>query len=140
MVYGLGAILLIVLFGPVMFKPIEQNIEVFFLVVGAFASAISGQWGGKLLRAAMTEPIALTAAVLIFGVVVRLAGGSITGDRSRTGAALSPGHHSTAALRVVATVTGAHRLKKLTTEARRRRCTTSAATPAAAARFPAPCR
>ena len=73
MVYGLGVILLVVLFGPVMFKPIEQNIEVFFLVVGAFASAISGQWGSKLFRAAATEPIALTAAVLVFGVVVRLA-------------------------------------------------------------------
>ena len=72
MVYGLGAILLVVLLGPVMFEPIGQNIEVFFLVVGAFASAISGQWGRELLRAAATEPIALTVAVLVFGVVVRL--------------------------------------------------------------------
>ena len=72
MVYGLGAILLVVLLGPVMFEPIGQNIEVFFLVVGAFASAISGQWGRELLRAAVTEPIALTIAVLVFGVVVRL--------------------------------------------------------------------
>ena len=55
-----------------MFEPIGQNIEVFFLVVGAFASAISGQWGRELLHAAMTEPIALTIAVLVFGVVVRL--------------------------------------------------------------------
>jgi len=72
MVYGLVAILLVVLFGPVTFKPIERNIEIFFLVVGAFASAVSGQWGAKLLHAAVTEPIALTAAVLIFGVVMRL--------------------------------------------------------------------
>ncbi len=72
MVYGLGAILLVVLLGPVMFEPIGQNIEVFFLVVGAFASAISGQWGRELFRAAATEPIALTIAVLVFGVVVRL--------------------------------------------------------------------
>ncbi|MGC1189104.1 MAG: DUF1646 family protein, partial [Candidatus Binatus sp.] len=72
MVYGLGVILLVVLLGPVMFEPIGQNIEVFFLVVGAVASAISGQWGRELLRAAMTEPIALTIAVLVFGVVVRM--------------------------------------------------------------------
>ena len=72
MVYGLGAILLVVLLGPVMFEPIGQNIEVFFLVVGAFAAAISGQWGRELFRAAATEPIALTVAVLVFGVVVRL--------------------------------------------------------------------
>ncbi len=73
MVYGLGLILLVVLFGPVMFKPIERNIEIFFLVAGAFASAFSGQWGRHLFHAAATEPIALTIAVLVFGVVARLA-------------------------------------------------------------------
>jgi predicted cation transporter len=72
MVYGLGIVLLGVLLGPVMFEPIGQNIEMFFLVVGAFASAISGQWGRELLHAALTEPIALTIAVLVFGVVMRV--------------------------------------------------------------------
>jgi len=70
---GLVAILLVVLFGPVLVKPIEQNIEVFFLCVGAFAALVGGQWGPELFRAAATEPIALTIAVLIFGVVARLA-------------------------------------------------------------------
>jgi predicted cation transporter len=62
-----------VLLGPVLIKPIEQNIEVFFLLAGTVASALTGQWSANLLRAALTEPIALTIAVLVFGVVARLA-------------------------------------------------------------------
>ena len=69
---GLVVVFLVVLFGPVLIKPIEQNIEVFFLCVGAFAALISGQWGRDLVHAAVTEPIALTVAVLIFGVAARL--------------------------------------------------------------------
>ena len=60
------------LLGPVLIKPIEHNIEVFFLIVGALASAVSGQWGWPLLHAAVTEPIALTIAVLVFGAIARL--------------------------------------------------------------------
>lgn len=73
MVIGLGLILLLVLLGPVLVKPIEENIEVFFLGAGAFASAIAGQWGKDLAYRAFTEPIALTVAVLVFGVVARFA-------------------------------------------------------------------
>jgi predicted cation transporter len=72
MVPALGLILLAVLLGPVLIKPVERNIEVFFLIVGALASAVSGQWGWPLLHAAATEPVALTLAVLLFGAVARL--------------------------------------------------------------------
>jgi predicted cation transporter len=72
MVLALGLILLAVLFGPVLIKPVERNIEVFFLVVGALAAAVSGQWSWPLLHAAVTEPVALTIAVLVFGAVARL--------------------------------------------------------------------
>jgi predicted cation transporter len=73
MFIGLGLLLLAVLLGPVLLKPIEQNIEVFFLAAGAFASAVAGQWGKSLAYAAFTEPIALTVAVLVFGVIARFA-------------------------------------------------------------------
>ena len=69
---GLGLILLTVLFCPVLLKPVEQNIEIFFLGAGTFASATAGQWSKELLHAALTEPIPLTIAVLVFGLVVRL--------------------------------------------------------------------
>lgn len=69
---GLGLILLAVLLGPVLVKPVEQNIELFFLGAGALASAAAGQWSTGLLHAAATEPIPLTIAVLSFGVIARL--------------------------------------------------------------------
>jgi len=72
MIYGLGLLLLAVLLGPVLVKPIEHNIELFFLGAGAFASALTGHWGSNLLHAALTEPIALTVAVLLFGIIARL--------------------------------------------------------------------
>jgi predicted cation transporter len=72
MIYGLSLVLLVVLLGPVLVKPVEHNIEIFFLSAGAFASAVTGQWGTSLVRAALTEPIALTIAVLVFGVMARL--------------------------------------------------------------------
>jgi predicted cation transporter len=73
MIFGLCVLLLAVLLGPVLVKPIENNIEVFFLVAGSFASALTGQWSARLFHAAFTEPIALTIAVLGFGVVAKLA-------------------------------------------------------------------
>lgn len=69
---ALGILLLAVLLGPLLIKPVERNIEMFFLIAGTFASAITGQWGKPLLQAAITEPLALTVAVLIFGVIARL--------------------------------------------------------------------
>ena len=72
MVLALGLILLAVLLGPVLIKPVERNIEIFFLVVGALAAAVSGKWSWALLHAAATEPVALTIAVLVFGAIARL--------------------------------------------------------------------
>src|SRR6516165_3234841 len=72
MVWVLGLITLGVLLGPVLIKQVEQNLEIFFLGAGAVASATTGQWGRSLLHAAVTEPIPLTVAVLVFGVIARL--------------------------------------------------------------------
>src|SRR5260370_9712312 len=44
----------------------------FFIIAGSFASAITGQWSSGLFRAALAEPIALTIAVLVFGVIARI--------------------------------------------------------------------
>ena len=75
MTAGLGLILLLVLLAPVLSKPVERNLEVFFLCAGALAAAVSGQLSWHLLRVAATEPIELTIAVFVFGVVMRLARG-----------------------------------------------------------------
>jgi predicted cation transporter len=73
MIVGLGLVLIAVLLGPILLKPIEQNLELFFLAAGAFASALAGKWGKELLHAALTAPIGLTIAVLVFGMVARIA-------------------------------------------------------------------
>ncbi len=69
---ALGILLLAVLLGPLLIEQVERNIEIFFLIAGTLASAITRQWGKPLLQAAITEPLALTIAVLIFGVIARL--------------------------------------------------------------------
>ena len=72
MLLALGLILCAVLLGPVLIKPVERNIEIFFVIVGALTAAASGQSSWALLRTAATAPIALTTAVLVFGAIARL--------------------------------------------------------------------
>jgi hypothetical protein len=57
---------------PNLCKAIERNVEFFFLVAGMITSAVTGQFSSALVRAALSEPIALTSAVLVFGFVFRL--------------------------------------------------------------------
>ncbi len=64
--------ILAVLLGPILIKPIERNVELFFLVVGTITSAVTGQFSAALVKTALREPIALTSAVLVFGIVFRL--------------------------------------------------------------------
>lgn len=68
-VTALEILLLAVLVGPVLITPVERNLEIFFFIVGTFASAITGQWGKPLLHAAATEPLTLTIAVFGFGAI-----------------------------------------------------------------------
>lgn len=64
--------ILTVLLGPILVRPIERNVEFFFLVAGIIISAAMGQFSLALVRAALSEPIALTSAVLVFGIAFRL--------------------------------------------------------------------
>ncbi len=73
MIPGLTFALVAILIGPIFIRPIERNIELFFLSLGALTTLLTGQFGWPMLRAAATEPLALTAAVLLFGVVGKLA-------------------------------------------------------------------
>jgi predicted cation transporter len=61
-----------VLLGPILVKPIERNVELFFLVTGSITCAVAGRFSFALVRSALREPIALTSAVLVFGIVFRL--------------------------------------------------------------------
>src|SRR5271156_2094328 len=64
--------ILAVLLGPILIKQLERNVELFFLVAGTIIAAVTGQLSSALVRSALREPIELTAAVLVFGIVFRL--------------------------------------------------------------------
>ncbi|HUA33504.1 MAG TPA: DUF1646 family protein [Candidatus Binataceae bacterium] len=63
---------IVVLLGPILVKPIERNVELFFLAAGTVAAVISGRMSFGLVRSALFEPLELTCAVLVFGIVFRL--------------------------------------------------------------------
>jgi predicted cation transporter len=61
-----------VLLGPILVKPVERNIELFFLAAGIVAALVTGQLNSALVRNALREPLELSLAVLVFGVAFRL--------------------------------------------------------------------
>ncbi|MGO9454769.1 MAG: DUF1646 family protein [Candidatus Binataceae bacterium] len=63
---------LAVLLGPILVKPIERNVEFFFLIAGTVTAAVTGRLSPTLVRTSLSEPIALTSAVLGFGILFRL--------------------------------------------------------------------
>jgi predicted cation transporter len=65
-------VIVVVLLGPVLVKPIERNVELFFLLIGVLTAALMGQFDMTLVRGALVEPLSFTLAVLIFGAVFRL--------------------------------------------------------------------
>ena len=69
--FGLISIFLVVLLGPLLFKKIEENMEVFLLSMGILASMVSGVYNEKLFFMAATDPILISLAVLMAGLVFR---------------------------------------------------------------------
>jgi predicted cation transporter len=59
-----------VLMGPLLFKSIERNLDLFFFFAGILAALVSGQLGWRLVQEAATAPIALATAVLIFDAIL----------------------------------------------------------------------
>ena len=64
--------ILAVLIGPMVVRPIERNVELFFLAAGVIVAAAGGRFSFALVRTALSAPIALTSAVLVFGVAFRV--------------------------------------------------------------------
>ncbi len=85
-----GLILIAVLLGPLLVKPIEHNIELFFLVAGALAALAAGQFGRAVIHDALTQPLGITAAVLVFGALARLLRPQFDRAIQRLRAALPP--------------------------------------------------
>lgn len=77
MVIGLVIILLLVLFLPFLVKPIEENLEPFLFVMGLLAAIVSGVLNKELWFDALKDPIFITLAVLIAGLLFKWMKGPI---------------------------------------------------------------
>ncbi|MGE5403620.1 MAG: DUF1646 family protein [Candidatus Saccharibacteria bacterium] len=68
---GLVIVLLLVLSLPFVVKKVEENLEVFLFIMGLAAAIISGVLGKELALKALEEPIMITLAVLVAGLLFR---------------------------------------------------------------------
>jgi len=68
---GLAAVIGLVLTAPFLSHKVEKQLEAFLFVMGALAVTISGLWSLELVKKALEEPIKITLAVLIAGLVFR---------------------------------------------------------------------
>ncbi len=67
----LSLIVLAALTLPFLIHKVEEELEIFLLVCGLCAVTISGAWNGHLIVEALKEPLAITAAVLVLGVLFK---------------------------------------------------------------------
>lgn len=69
--YSGGAILLLLLFGPLFFEFIERNLEAYFFILGLISAGLAGLLGWETVHKAATEPILISAAVVVAGLLFR---------------------------------------------------------------------
>jgi predicted cation transporter len=67
----LFAILLLVLFLPFLVKKVEENLEIFLFAMGLLAVTASFQWAWPLVIEALVEPLKITGAVLVAGLLFK---------------------------------------------------------------------
>jgi predicted cation transporter len=63
------AILLALLIGPLVLAPLEHNFEAYCFVIGLIAVTVSNTWSGRLLFHAGTEPLMISGAVVVAGLI-----------------------------------------------------------------------
>ena len=72
--FTMGALAVVVLAAltlPFLIHKIEEELEIFLLVCGVAAVSISGLWSGHLVAEGLKEPLTITAAVLVLGVLFK---------------------------------------------------------------------
>ncbi|MEW6034520.1 MAG: DUF1646 family protein [Chloroflexota bacterium] len=66
---GLGVVFVVVLAAPFLIKRVEANLEAFLFLMGVIATSISAMWSLHLVEEALVEPIKITVAVLLAGLL-----------------------------------------------------------------------
>ena len=67
----LSLLILVVLLLPLTVHKVEKNLEVFLFVCGVFAVCVSQVWNWHLITTALQDPLKITLAVLIAGLLFR---------------------------------------------------------------------
>ena len=67
----LSGLIVLVLVLPLTIHKVEENLEAFLLACGLFAVTVSHVWNGHLVATALKDPIKITLAVLIAGLLFR---------------------------------------------------------------------
>ena len=67
----LGALIVVVLVLPLTVHKVEENLELFLFACGALSVTVSHMWSGHLVLTALKDPIKITLAVLIAGLLFR---------------------------------------------------------------------
>lgn len=65
------SILVLVLALPLLLKKIEEALEIFLLVMGVVTVTITSQWNMHLIREILLEPVKITIAVFLSGVLFK---------------------------------------------------------------------
>ena len=63
------AIAILVTLLPLFVKPVGEQLEIFLLVAGAAAITLTSQWSIPLVREALLDPLKITGAVLVAGLL-----------------------------------------------------------------------
>ncbi|OGF44728.1 MAG: cation transporter [Candidatus Firestonebacteria bacterium RIFOXYD2_FULL_39_29] len=82
-IVALFIILFIVLILPFAIKKVEENLELFLFSMGVLAVSVTSQWSFHIIEEALVEPIKITAAVLIAGLLFRELKGFIEDNVNR---------------------------------------------------------
>jgi predicted cation transporter len=69
--WELIGIILLVLTLPFLVKKIEHNLEIFLFIMGVLAVTASNLWAKQIIFEALIEPIKITVAVLVAGLIFR---------------------------------------------------------------------
>ena len=70
-VWGLALIMALVLLLPFSVKRVEEELELFLLVMGCAAMTVSGLWNWHIVKESLVEPVKISAAVLAAGLLFR---------------------------------------------------------------------
>lgn len=70
-VAGLMTVMAMVLLLPFLVKKVEEELELFLMTMGIISVSLAGLWNVRLIHDALVEPVKISAAVLLAGLLFR---------------------------------------------------------------------